>query len=72
MYDRSKAELSVFLEPSGLNVNSLLLRILKSAYSWVAIKLVALAPTAKITAPVNTKAIFPNDLKSFSLINLYA
>jgi hypothetical protein len=46
-------ELVLFFEPFGLNVSSLLPRILKSAYSVVAIKLVALAPIAKIPAAAN-------------------
>jgi hypothetical protein len=42
-------------EPFGLNVSSLLPRILKSAYSVVAIKLVALAPIAKFQLLISQK-----------------
>ena len=61
------ALLSVFGEPSGLNVNSLLLRVENLAYSEVAIKLVALAPMAKIPATANTPITFPKSLNSLFL-----
>ncbi len=58
----------VLLEPSGLKVSSLFPRVLKSAYSAVAIKLVALAPRAKIPATAKTPKEVNNALNSLVLI----
>ena len=71
MYSRESALSVVTFEPSGLKVSSFLLLVLKSAYSLVANKLVALAPMAKTTATANVPMILGNAFKSFSLTNLY-
>ena len=70
MYSLDIEAVALFLVPSGLKVSSVFPRILKSAYSFVANKLVAFTPTARITATAKTPIILVNSFNSLSLNNL--
>jgi hypothetical protein len=59
----------VFFDPSGLNVGSLLLLVLKLAYSAVANRFVAFAPIAKFLQQLTPKEV-SNDLYSFFKIDI--
>ena len=60
----------MLFDPSGLNVNSLFPLVLNFAYSAVANKLVALAPTANIPAIEKIPKAVKRDLNSLSFTYL--